>query len=139
MNEHGELLNFLISAGNSSDLTALPSLTKGLFGKLFGDKGYISKQLFEKLFEQGVQLITKLRAKMKNKLMHVIDKIILRKRGMIDSVIGQLKHFCQIEHSRHRSPINFIVNVFGGLAAYSLCPHKPSIRLEKSTMRFLQP
>lgn len=135
VNEFGELLSFLISTGNTSDLSMLPHLTKGLFGKLFGDKGYISKEMFENLFAQGIQLITKLRAKMKNKLMHVVDKIILRKRGMIDSVIGQLKYACQIEHSRHRSPINFVVNILGALASYSLRRDKPSICIKKSSMR----
>lgn len=138
INEHGELLGCFLSPGNTSDLTALPSVTKGLFGKLFGDKGYISKECFEKLFSEGLQLITKLRTKMKNKLMHVIDKIILRKRGMIDSVIGQLKSICQIEHSRHRSPINFLINLLSGLVSYSLRPDKPSLHLERSAIRLLK-
>lgn len=137
VNDQGELLNFLLSAGNTSDLTVLPQLTSGLFGKLFGDKGYISKEMFEKLFNEGIQLITKLRARMKNKLMHFIDKIVLRKRGVIDSVIGQLKHACQIEHTRHRSPINFIVNILGGLASYCLQPKKPRIDLGRSAIRLL--
>lgn len=137
VNEQGELLGFFLSPGNTSDLAAVPLVTKGLFGKLFGDKGYISQEMFEQLFSQGIQLITKLRAKMKNKLMHVIDKLILRKRGMIDSMIGQLKQFCHIEHSRHRSSTNFVVNLLGGLVGYSLWPDKPRIRLEKSAIKLL--
>ncbi len=113
-------------------------MTAKLFGKLFGDKGYISKELFEKLFAQGVEVITKLRAKMKNKLMHVVDKILLRKRGMIDSVIGKLKTGCQIEQSRHRSPHNFVVNLLGGLVSYCLSPNKPSASIEKSGIRLLK-
>lgn len=137
INEQGELLGCFLSPGNTSDLTVLPKITEGLFGKLFGDKGYISGECFEKLFSQGLQLITKLRTKMKNKLMQVIDKIVLRKRGIIDSVIGQLKAICQIEHSRHRSPVNFLVNLLGGLVSYSLRPDKPSLHLEKSAIRLL--
>ncbi len=137
INEKGELLGFFLSSGNASDLAVLPKITEGLVGKLFGDKGYISQEMFERLFSRGLQLITKLRAKMKNKLMPVIDKIILRKRGMIDSVIGQLKYICQIEHSRHRSPVNFIVNLLGGLVSYSLRPDKPTLHLEKSAIRLL--
>ena len=137
VNETGELLGFILSPGNTSDLSVLPSLVNGLFGKVFADKGYISQEMFEKLFAQGLQLITKLRAKMKNKLMNIVDKILLRKRGMIDSVIGKLKHACQIEHSRHRSPYNFLVNLLGGLISYSLSPNKPSVRLEKSAMKLL--
>lgn len=137
INENGELLAFFLSPGNTSDLAVLPKITQGLVGKLFGDKGYISQEMFENLFSRGLQLITKLRAKMKNRLMPVIDKILLRKRGMIDSVIGQLKSICQIEHSRHRSPINFVVNLLGGLVGYSLKPDKPSLHLEKSAIRLL--
>jgi len=129
--ENGELLAFFLSPGNTSDLAVLSQITQGLVGKLLGDKGYISQEMFENLSSRGLQLIIKLRAKMKNKLMPVIDKILLRKRGMIDSVIGQLKSICQIEHSRHRSPINFLVNLLGGLVGYSLRPDKPGLPLEK--------
>ncbi len=137
VNEKGELLGFQLTAGNVSDITVLPSMTEKLFGRLFGDKGYISQELFEKLFAQGIQLITKLRAKMKNRLMQVVDKILLRKRGMIDSIIGKLKAGCQIEHSRHRNPLNFVVNLLGGLVTYSLSPNKPSAYIEKSAIRLL--
>jgi hypothetical protein len=137
VNEFGELLGFMITLGNTSDLSVLPSITEGLFGKLFGDKGYISQQMFEKLFSKGAQLITKLKLKMKNKLMQVIDKIILRKRGMIDSVIQQLKFLSHIEHFRHRNRCNFMVNLLSGLIAYCLRADKPSIRLEKSAIRLL--
>ena len=137
VNENGELLGFTLTPGNTSDLSVLPSLVKGLFGKLFGDKGYISREMFEKLLAQGLQLITKLKANMKNKLLNVVDKILLRKRGMVDSVIGRLKHGCHIEHSRHRSPWNFLVNLLAGLISYSLCPDKPSVRLEKSPIKLI--
>lgn len=137
VNEFGELLSLMLTPGNVSDLTALPFLTDGLFGKLFGDKGYISHQMFETLLSHGLQLITKLRANMKNKLMTIVDKILLRKRGMIDSVINLLKFNSQIEHSRHRNLHNFIVNLLGGLIAYCLRPNKPSIRLEKSRLKLL--
>lgn len=137
VNDQGELLGLQLTAGNVSDITAMSSLTEKLFGKLFGDKGYISKELFENLYAQGIQLITKLRAKMKNKLMNVIDKILLRKRGMIDSIIGKLKTVFQIEHTRHRNPCNFVVNLLGGLVSYCLSPDKPSVSIEKSALRLL--
>ncbi len=137
VNENGELLSFLLTPGNVSDLVVLPDLTKGLFGKLFGDKGYISQEMFEKLFSKGIKLITKLRAKMRNKFMHVIDKVLLKKRGLIECIVGQLKYICQIEHSRHRSPLNFVVNLFAGLISYLLRPNKPSIHIEKSLIKFL--
>ena len=130
INDKGEILNFLISQGNMDDREPLKreSFLKEIFGKLFGDKGYISKQLFEILFTDGIHLVTGIRNKMKNSLMSMNDKIMLRKRSVIETVNDELKNICQIEHSRHRSFINFILNILAGLAAYSFFPKKPSIK-----------
>jgi hypothetical protein len=89
--------------------------------------GFISQELFERLYEQGIQLIRRLRKNMKNKLMEMQDKILLRKRAVIESVNDFLKNICQVEHNRHRSIINFLVNILAGISAYSFLPHKPSI------------
>ena len=86
-------------------------MTKDLFGKLFGDKGYISQKLFDELFGRGLQLITKIKKNMKNKLMPMMDKILLRKRSIIETINDQLKNISQIEHTRHRSPVGFMVNL----------------------------
>ena len=107
----------------------MPVLTQGLFGKLCGDKGYSSQMLFDELYEKGVELITRLRKKMKNKLMRLADKLLLRKRALIESVNDQLKNISQIEHTRHRSPVNFLVNLVAGLIAYTYQPKKPSLHL----------
>jgi hypothetical protein len=103
-------------------------LCRELKGKLFGDRGYISRKLFERLYERGIQLITRLRKNMKNVLMDRGDKLLLRKRAVIESVNDFLKNICQVEHSRHRSPVNFLVNLLAALSDYSFLPHKPSIR-----------
>lgn len=104
------------------------NLAKNLFGKLFGDKGYIIRpELFEKLYELGIQLITKLRANMKNKLMELDDKLMLSKRGVVESSIRILKEILSIEHTRHRSKINGFAHLLSGLAAYFFYPSKPSI------------
>jgi len=129
INDEGELLAFKLTAGNVDDRAPVPALTRGLFGKLFGDKGYISQQLFDELYERGVQLITRLRKNMKNKLMPLVDKLLLRKRALIESVNDQLKNVSQIEHTRHRSPANFLVNLVAGLIAYTYLPKKPSLNL----------
>lgn len=102
-----------------------------MFGKLFGDKGYISQALFEQLYERGLELITSLRKNMRNQLIPLMDKLLLRKRFIIETINDQLKNISQIEHSRHRSPANFVVNLLAGLVAYTLQPKKPSIRLPK--------
>lgn len=130
INDRGELLACQLTPGNVDDRVAVPLLAQRLFGKLFADKGYISQALFELLFETlGVQLVTGLRKNMKNRLISLHDKLILRKRAIVESVIDQLKNISQIEHTRHRSPINFFVNVIAGLIAYCLQPKKPSLNL----------
>ena len=127
-NEHGELLDLALTPGNVDDRKPVPKLSHHLFGKLFGDRGYISQALFEQLLRtSNVQLITRIRSNMKNSLMSMLDKILLRKRAIIESVIDQLKNISQIEHSRHRSPINFMVNLLCGLIAYCHQPKKPSL------------
>ena len=109
------------------DEIVMNSLTKEIFGKLFADRGYISQKLFEKLLEKDITLITRAKKNMKNKLMDYYDRLILRKRTVIESVNDFLKNICNIEHSRHRSITNFLVNLVSALAAYSLLPKKPSI------------
>lgn len=106
----------------------MPKLTKDMLGKLYGDQGYISKKLFETLYAQGIQLITRLKAKMKNMLMDVDDKALLYKRSLIETVINKLKTQCQIEHHRHRSMSHFMVNLLSGLPVYSLETIKPSLQ-----------
>lgn len=137
VNDEGELLAYMITQGNIDDRKPVPSLAENLFGKLFGDKGYISSELFEKLMEQGVQLITKIKSNMKNRLMPLLDKLLLRKRGIIESIIDQLKNISQIEHSRHRSPFNFLANLLAGLIAYTHQPKKPSLNLRNKELKML--
>lgn len=131
VNDRGELLGFALTPGNVDDRQAVPKLAQRLFGKLFGDKGYISQDLVATLLEQfRVHLVTKLKRNMKNRLMEESDKLLLRKRAIIETIIDQLKNVSQIDHSRHRSPLNFLVNVLGGLIAYARQPKKPSLHLD---------
>ena len=129
VNEHGEITSFFITPGNTPDnnINTVTKLAKRLQGKLFGDRGYISKDLFAALWNNGVQLITGIRRNMKNKLLPLMDKVMLRGRSIIETINDQLKNQEQIEHTRHRSPINFGVNLISGLIAYQLQPKKPSL------------
>jgi hypothetical protein len=130
INDCGELLACQITPANIDDRKPVPTLCKRLFGKLIADRGYVSQSLFEQLLETfGVQLITKLRKNMKNRLLLLIDKLLLRKRAIIESVVDQLKNISQIEHTRHRSPINCFINIIAGLIAYCHQPKKPSLNL----------
>ncbi len=105
----------------------MDKLTKGLKASPFGDKGYISKKVAEMLIQRGLKLITKLQSNMKNKLLTLHDKWLLKQRGVIESAIHLMKFICNVEHSRHRSPANAFVNVFAALAAYTFRDSFPSI------------
>lgn len=131
INEKGEILNFSLSKGNVDDRnrTVIKELSKNIGGKIFADKGYISQSLFEFLSTQNIQLITGIRKNMKNKLVNIYDKIMLRKRAVIETVNDQLKNIAQIEHSRHRSLMNFLINTIAAITAYCFADKKPSINL----------
>ena len=129
INDRGELLSLRLTPGNTDDRRPVPELVKGLFGKLIGDKGYVSGPLCETLYDEGVQLVTKLKRGMKNRLLPFFDKIMLRKRAIIESVIDQLKNISQIEHSRHRSVANCLVSLLAGLIAYTWREKKPSLNI----------
>ena len=130
INDRGEIIACQVTPGNVDDRKPVPSLCKGLFGKLINDRGYISQALFEQLLDTfNIQLITKLRSNMKNQLMPLVDKLLLRKRSIIETVNDQLKNISQIEHTRHRSPINCLINILAGLIAYCHQPEKPSLNL----------
>lgn len=130
INHLGEIIAFCITPGSVSDNNekVLIRITKQLFGKLFGDKGYlINEELFKKLYSHGVHLFTKIRKNMKNKLLAIEDKLFLKKRGVVESVGSVLKGPVSIEHSRHRSMSGFFGYIFASLVAYSFREKKPSI------------
>lgn len=131
VNELGQLLNVTLTPGNIDDRQPVPNLLSKLFGKIFGDRGYVSQKLADQLLEDfGIQFFAKPRRNMKNKLMLLHDKLLSRKRSIIETINDQLKNISQIEHSRHRSPVNFCVNVLCGLIAYCHQPKKPSLQMD---------
>lgn len=131
INDKGELLSFYLTKGNVDDrnIELMTAMTKDVFGKLFGDKGYISKALAELLFQDGIQLITKVRKNMKKQNLSDVDAILLRKRALVECVNDELKNICKIEHTRHRSIKGFLVNLIAGLTAYCFFPKKPSLNI----------
>ena len=132
INDKGEIIQWQLTPGNCDDREPLKNrkFTERLFGKLFADRGYISQDLFESLFVDDIHLVTKIRKNMKNSLMNLYDKIILRKRAVIETVNDELKNVCHIEHTRHRSIDNFASNLVAGLIAYNLLPKKPEMNIE---------
>jgi len=137
VNDCGEILRLQLTPGNSDDRQPVPKMTHRLWGKLFGDKGYLSQPLFEQLYQRGVQLITPIRKNMSNRLMPLYDKLLARKRSIIETINDQLKNISQIAHTRHRSPTNFVVNLFAGLIAYTHQPKKPALHLAPHERRLL--
>lgn len=135
VSHEGELLAVRLTAGNRADLAETEALSKRLFGLLFGDKGYIGQDVRERLAKRGVRLLTKVRRKMKPLRMTAEERRYLRGRGLVETVIGELKAVCQISHSRHRSRANFLAHLLSGLAAYCFLPEKPKLRLRKRTER----
>lgn len=103
VNERGGLVSFCLTRGNVDDRTPVPTLAKGLIGKLFGDRGYISKKLAALLAEQHVDLVTTAKKNMKPRVLAAFDKLVLRKRSIIETINDQLKNIFVLEHSRHRS------------------------------------
>ena len=131
VNEFGQLLNVALTPGNVDDRQPVRDLLSGLFGKIFADRGYVSQKLATQLLNDfGIEFFAKPRRNMKNKLMRLHDKLLSRKRSIIETINDQLKNISQIEHSRHRSPVNFCVNVLCGLIAYCHQPKKPSLHLD---------
>jgi transposase len=130
VNDRGELLAVRLTAGNVDDRIPVPKLVQRLWGKLFGDKGYLSAPLTAQLHERGIHLVTRLKSNMKNRLMLLSDKLLLRRRSILETITDQLKNISQIEHTRHRSLANLMVNVVAGLIAYCHQPKKPSLALD---------
>lgn len=128
MNHKGELMALKITPGNEDDRAPLESMAKGLKGKILADKGYISKPLFDRLWKQGLHLITGIRKNMKNHLMPLMDKLLLRKRFIIETLFDKLKSAMGLEHTRHRSPTNAFVHIISCLAAYAITPNKIAMK-----------
>ena len=130
VSDQGEILAWCVTPGNVDDRQPVPKLVKTLVGKLFGDKGYLSAPLAAELQEHGLHLLTKVRKNMALRPMDPADKALLRKRTIIETINDQLKNISQIEHTRHRSPLNFLVNLVCGLIAYCQQERQPSLHLE---------
>jgi hypothetical protein len=130
INEKGEIQSLQLTKGNVDDRTPVIGMTKRLTGLLFADKGYIKQELFSTLYDRGLKLVTGIKKGMRNKLIPIFEKILLRKRPIIETVFSVLKRSFEIEHSRHRSFWNAFVHILSSLVAYCLKPHKPAIKLQ---------
>jgi hemin uptake protein HemP len=129
INHEGQVMALKITQGNSADSTVLDAMTQHLGGKLYADKGYISRAPFRTLWQRGLHPITGIRRNMRNHLMPLTEKLMLRKRFVVETVLDVLKCEMGLEHARHRSAINAVVHILSCLVAYAFRPGKPSISL----------
>lgn len=129
VNTSGELLGVELTTATTDDRQVVPKLALGLFGKLYADKGYISQILREYLRTQGIDLVYKVRKNMKPEPLSDFDAMMLRKRMLIESVIKEIKTQTQLQHTRHRSFVNFQTNIVAALIAYTYLEKKPSLNL----------
>jgi len=138
VNHLGEIVALKLTQGNVDDRNPVPEMAEAVYGKLYGDKGYISKALSNELLEKGVELVTSVRKNMTKKFMSLWNRVMLKKRFIIETINDQLKNISYIEHSRHRSVHGFILNLLGGLIAYSLKEDKPSLALTTEECELLK-
>lgn len=134
INHKGSIVAVKITPGNVDERTVLDEMTRHLKGNIFADKGFISQDLFKKLFQRGLKLITGIRRNMKNYLMPLIEKILLRKRFLVETLFDVLKIHMNLSHTRHRSPTNACVNILSCLSAYQLKENKPSMKFYPLTL-----
>ena len=131
INHQGELISFCLTKGNVDDRAVVRKLMSNLKGLGAGDKGYLGKTLTEDLAKHDLKFITKVRKNMKKKMHSALKKIFLKQRGIVETIIDQLKHLYHIEHSRHRGPINFLINTVAALVAYTWRSKKVAIKMGK--------
>ena len=99
-------------------------LTKKLKDSIYANKGYIRAGLFKALYKRGLKLITGIRTNMKNYLIDLTDKTLLRQRFCIETIFGFLKNSMNLEYTRYQSSINFLINLIAALTPYSLTKGK---------------
>ena len=133
INQNGEILSVAITRGNVDDRTPVHQILKIFKGKIYADKGYISNKLFKSLYKKGIKIITGIKKNMKNKFIDIEEKLMLRKRSIIETINDVLKNSCDCEHSRHRNPSNFFVNLITGLIS---CIHRKRLPQIKSLKLF---
>jgi hypothetical protein len=137
INTKGEIVNLKLTRGNRADVSVLDEITNGISGAVFGDKAYISKKLFLSLYKRGLKLVTSVKKGMTGFLMTAHEKLMLRKRSLVETVFDYLKNKFQLEHTRHRSPYNYLIHIMSTIIQYQLKSSKPSIAL--ASMTFINP
>ena len=124
INDIGQIIAIRITKGNVDHGTPVEELTKKLKGSIYADKGYIGAGLFKASYKRRLKLRTGIKKNIKNYLIDLTDKKLLRKRFCIETIFRFLKNSMNLEHTRHRSSINCLINLIAALTAYSLTKGK---------------
>ena len=129
INNKSEIVAIKITKGNVDDRKAFEEmvLKRDLKGKCYADKGYVSRDLFTRLYNRGLMLITGIKRNMQSYLIPILDKIYLRKRFIIETIFGYIKEHFNVRPNKHRSPTNFFASLFAALIAFQIKPDKPTI------------
>lgn len=133
INQYGEIMRSIITPANIADnnIDMMRKMFNKLQGFVFADRGFISQKAFQEFYHKGLKIVTTVKRNMKNKLMIMTEKIALGKRNLIESVNDLLMTICDIDHSRHRSPVNAITHALAGVTAYTYLDKLPSIFAKK--------
>src|SRR6201995_1440533 len=124
-NHERQIVALKLTPGNVSDTAPVSALTKGLVGKLFGDKGYIGKKLAEELLGRGLTLMTRVRKNMKSLPVSLFDKALLKGRNVAETIIGHIKEFSSLRLPKHRSVVNAFTHIVAAIVAYQIDPLSP--------------
>jgi hypothetical protein len=77
----------------------MESFIRHISGKLYADRGYISQKLAEILFVDGIHFVAKMRNNKKGVELPLYERVMLRKRALIESMNDGVKNICQTEHT----------------------------------------
>ena len=126
-NHEREIVALKLTSGNVNDTTPVPDLTQDLIGKLFGDKGYVGKNLAQTLLRRGLVLMTRVRRNMKRLPVSFLDKALLNGRNIVETIIGHIKEFSSLRLPKHRSVFNAFTHIIAAVVAYQINPLPPKL------------
>ena len=124
-NHERQIVALKLTSGNVNDTTPVLDLTHDLIGKLFGDKGYVGKDLAQKLLRRSLVLMTRVRRNMKRLPVSFLDKALLNGRNIVETIIGHIKEFSSLRLPKHRSVFNAFTHIIATLVAYQINPLPP--------------
>jgi hypothetical protein len=124
-NHQRQIVALKLTPGNVNDTTPVPDLTQDLIGKLFGDKGYVGKDLAQTLLRRGLALMTRVRRNMKRLPVSFLDKALLQGRNIVETIIGHIKEFSSLRLPKHRSVFNAFTHIIAAIIAYQINPLPP--------------